>query len=437
MTARGLAVRALVRQEQSGYSNLVWDAALKACRPPLDTRDAAFAARIFYTTLERQNLLDHCLNRFSRRPVDKLDAPVRAILRAGLAQAKFMQVPLPAAVNEAVKLTKVMGKSSASGMVNAVLRRAAALEVGPQDFPDPLERLTVYYSLSRPVAELLHSQYGAEADALAAALLRDPDAPTAIRVNPLITTDAALTKALTDAGHSVQPGPWPHSLLVRFRGSPAETKPFRSGCYHVQGLASQLAAMSLDASPGDRVWDACAAPGGKSLTLAQQMQNRGELLSGESVAARVRLIDQAFARCGITCGKAVCADAAVPNQRVFDKILCDVPCSGLGVIAKKPDIRYKSLEGMPELLRTQQAILQNAARSLAPGGRLVYSTCTVNRQENEQQIETFLSHNPDFHTVPSKITIQGGRDTPFGTLLLPQNTATDGFFVCILEKSRV
>ena len=437
MTARGLAVKALVRQEQSGYANLVWDAAVKACRPPLEPRDAAFAARIFYTTLERQNLLDYCLNRFSRRPVAKLDAPVRAILRAGLAQARFMQVPLPAAVNESVKLTKAMGKTSAAGMVNAVLRRAAALKVEPGDFPDPLDRLVQFYSLSRPVAELLYAQYGERADALAAAMLRDPDAPTAIRVNPLVTTDETLANALTAAGHTVQPGPWPHCLLVRFKGSPAETKPFRQGHYHVQGLASQLAALNVDARPGDRVWDACAAPGGKSLTLAQCMQDKGTLLSGEFVPARVQLIRQAFHRCGITCGEAVCADAAAPTGQTFDKILCDVPCSGLGVIAKKPDIRYKSLDGMAELLAVQQAILQNAANSLAAGGRLVYSTCTVNRQENEQQIETFLSQNPDFRTVPPKITLPWAQNTPFGTLLLPQNTGSDGFFVCILEKSSV
>ena len=423
VTARNLAVRALVRQEQSGYSNLVWDAAVKACRPPLEPRDAAFAARIFYTTLERQNFLDYCLNRFSRRPVAKLDAPVRAILRAGLAQARFMQVPLPAAVNESVKLTKAMGKTSAAGMVNAVLRRAAALKVEPGDFPDPLDRLIQYHSLSRPVAELLYAQYSEQADALAAAMLRDPDAPTAIRVNPLAATDETLANTLTEAGHTVQPGPWPHCLLVHFQGSPADTKPFRQGHYHVQGLASQLAALNVDARPGDRVWDACAAPGGKSLTLAQCMQDKGTLQSGEFVPARVQLIRQAFDRCGITCGEAVCADAAAPTGRFFDKILCDVPCSGLGVIAKKPDIRYKSLDGMAELLAVQQAILQNAAKSLAAGGRLVYSTCTLNHRENTKQITAFLKRHSEFELIEEKT-------------IFPDEIH-DGFYAaCMVKKER-
>ena len=169
MTPRRLAVKALIHQEQAGYANLVLDAELKKCTPPLDSRDAAFAARIFYTTLERLPLLDYRINQFTKKPVAKLDAPVRAVLRAGLAQALYMNVPLPAAVNESVKLTRALGKSSAAGMVNAVLRRAAAADVSEADFADPLDRLSIYYCLSRPVAELFYAQFGAEAFPLAAA----------------------------------------------------------------------------------------------------------------------------------------------------------------------------------------------------------------------------------------------------------------------------
>ena len=139
------------------------DAELKKCTPPLDSRDAAFAARIFYTTLERLTLLDYRINQFTKKSVAKLDAPVRAVLRAGLAQALYMNVPLPAAVNESVKLTRALGKSSAAGMVNAVLRRAAAADVSEADFADPLDRLSIYYCLSRPVAKLFYAQFGAEA----------------------------------------------------------------------------------------------------------------------------------------------------------------------------------------------------------------------------------------------------------------------------------
>ena len=217
MTPRRLAVKALIHQEQAGYANLVLDAELKKCDPPMNTRDAAFAARIFYTTLERLPLLDYTIDRYTKKPVAKLDAPVRAVLRSGLAQAKYMQVPMSAAVNESVRLTKVLGKSSAAGMVNAVLRKAVVTEVHEDDFAAPLQRLGTYYCLSPAVAKLLYNQYGEEAFAMAAAFYERP--ATAIRVNTLRTTDEELTDLLHTEGHSVQPGPWPHALLVEFNGS--------------------------------------------------------------------------------------------------------------------------------------------------------------------------------------------------------------------------
>lgn len=434
MTPRRLAVKALLHQEQAGYANLVLDGELKKCTPPLEPRDAAFASRIFYTVLEYQPLLDYLLDHFSKKPVARLDAPVRAVLRSGLAQARYMEVPLPAAVNESVKLTKALGKTSAAGMVNAVLRRAAAMPVAETDFADPIQRLQVYHCLSLPVARLFYRQYGEEAFALAAAFRHRP--PSAVRVNTLQTTDEALIRALQEEGHTVRPGPWPHALLVDFQGSPAAGQAFARGDYHVQGLASQFAALCVQAHPGQRVLDCCAAPGGKSLTLAQQMHNTGSLYSGEMVPARVQLLQKAFARCGVTCAEAVQRDAATPwpQKARFDRVLCDVPCSGLGVLAKKPDIRYKDLDGIENLLDIQQKILQNGADSLAENGRLVYSTCTVSKEENQGQIEKFLTRNPGFHTVAPELSLPGMQTDPLGTLFLPHKTGTDGFFVAILEK---
>ena len=435
MTPRRLAVKALIHQEQAGYANLVLDAELKKCAPPLEGRDAAFAARIFYTTLERLPLLDYILNQFTKKPVAKLDAPVRAVLRAGLAQARYMNVPLPAAVDESVKLTRNLGKSSAAGMVNAVLRRAAVANVQESDFSDPLDRLSIYYCLSRPVAELFYAQFGAEAFPLAAAFYEKPQ--TAIRVNTLRTSDAALTALLQHEGHTVTPGPWLGALLVDFVGSPAASEAFQKGLFHVQGLASQFTALCVDAQPGQQVLDLCAAPGGKSLTLAEAMQDKGQLVSGEFVPSRVALLQRSFDRCGVTCAVAVENDATKHNSEwpKFDRVLCDVPCSGLGVIAKKPDIRYKDLDGIENLLAAQQKILQNGADSLAENGRLVYSTCTVNYQENQAQVEKFLSANPDFHVVQPKDALPGADVTPLGTLFLPHKTGTDGFFAAILERN--
>lgn len=434
MTPRRLAVKALMHQEQAGYANLVLDGELKKCTPPLEARDAAFAARIFYTVLEYQPLLDYLLDHFSKKPVARLDAPVRAILRSGLAQARFMEVPPSAAVNESVKLTKAMGKTSAAGMVNAVLRRAIAMTVQEEDFPDPLQRLQIFYCLSPAVAWLFYREYGEEAFALAAAFRQRP--VSAVRVNTLCTSDKELTEQLREEGHTVRPGPWDHALLVDFQGSPAAGDAFRRGAYHVQGLTSQFAALCVQAEPGQKVLDLCAAPGGKSLTMAQQMQDTGLLISGEAVPGRVHLLEEAFRRCGVHCARAVQNDATVPRKDwgKFDRVLCDVPCTGLGIIAKKPDIRYKNLDGMENLLSIQQKILQNGADSLAENGRLVYSTCTVNRQENQQQVEKFLAGNPEFRVVAPEISLPGMQTDALGTLLLPHKTGTDGFFVAILEK---
>lgn len=436
MTPRYLAVKALVRQEQDGYANLVLDAELNRCKPPLESRDAAFAARIFYTVLERRNLLDFTLDRFLKKPVRKLDAPVRAILRAGLAQASYMEVPLPAAVNESVKLARAFGKTSAAGMVNAVLRRAAACSPNPEDFPDLNQRLQTYYSLSAPVAELLQKQYGAEAESMAAAFYLP--APTWVRVNTLKTDAVALTETLTGEGCTVEPGPWADCLRVQFPGSPAASKAFRQGLFHVQGLASQYAADSVQAAPGMRVLDLCAAPGGKSLTMVQAMENRGELFSGEAVAARVPLLEKAFTRCGVTCARPFQGDASQPNAELskvpFDRVLCDVPCSGLGVIGKKPDIRYKDLAGLEELCTLQKKILQNGSKYLAEKGRLVYSTCTVNQNENEKVVAEFLKENPDFTVVAPETLPPQAKDTGFGTLFLPGTAGFDGFFVAVLER---
>ena len=438
VTARYLAVKALMRQEQNGYANLVLDSELKACKPPLSPRDAAFASGIFYTVLERRSLLDWMLAQFSKRPLEKLDAPVRAILRAGLAQAKFMDVPLPAAVNESVKLAKAFGKTSAAGMVNAMLRRTAALDPKPEHWPDLEERLRTYYCLSQPIAALFAAQYPQDAEAMAAAFYQRR--PTAIRVNPLRTTDEALTQTLQQEGHTVTAGPWPHCLLVMFNGNPAASKAFHAGQFHVQGLASQFAALCCDAGPGMRVLDLCAAPGGKSLTIAEQMQNRGELFSGEAMTGRVKLLKQAFDRCGIDRAKPYHGDATILNPAFglgsFDRVLCDVPCSGLGVIGKKPDIREKTLDGIENLLLTQQKILQNGAKYLAPNGRLVYSTCTVNHHENEAQVRQFLQNNQDFSVIAPQIILSGMRVGECGTLFLPHETSTDGFFAVILERQK-
>ena len=434
---RAAAVSALIRQEQDGFSNLILDAELR--RQKLDGRDKAFASAIFYTVLEHRGTLDYILEQFLPKGLARLDPPVREILRSALAQARYMQVPVSAAVNEAVKLTRSFKKSSASGLVNAVLRRACAYDLSGASFADACEQLMVLGSAGRDVAQVLHTYYPDEALGI---LTQPADGGlTSLRANPLKATPEKLCSLLEELGvQDVHPGFVEGSVLARFEGSPADKELFRQGYYHVEGQASQLAALCVEAAPGQTVLDLCAAPGGKTLLLAEQMQDPGRLVSCDVTENRVGLIRTAVQRMGFACVETRCNDAAhpAPDLPMADCILTDVPCSGLGILAKKPDIRYKALDEAryAQLLATQASILDAAAGLLKPGGRLVYSTCTIHPAENQQQIQAFLQRHPEFTLAsPSPAMPQGMRCTPYGMLSIPTETGMDGFFICAMQKS--
>lgn len=434
---RAAAVSALIRQEQDGFSNLILDAELR--RQKLDGRDKAFASAIFYTVLEHRGTLDYILEQFLPKGLARLDPPVREILRSALAQARYMQVPVSAAVNEAVKLTRSFKKSSASGLVNAVLRRACAYDLSGASFADACEQLMVLGSAGRDVAQVLHTYYPDEALGI---LTQPADGGlTSLRANPLKATPEKLCSLLEELGvQDVHPGFVEGSVLALFEGSPADKELFRQGYYHVEGQASQLAALCVEAAPGQTVLDLCAAPGGKTLLLAEQMQDTGRLVSCDVTENRVGLIRTAVQRMGFACVETRCNDAAhpAPDLPMADCILTDVPCSGLGILAKKPDIRYKALDEAryAQLLATQASILDAAAGLLKPGGRLVYSTCTIHPAENQQQIQAFLQRHPEFTLAsPSPAMPQGMRCTPYGMLSIPTETGMDGFFICAMQKS--
>ena len=437
---RAAAVAALVRQEQDGFSNLVLDGELR--RQKLEGRDKAFASAIFYTVLEHRGTLDYILEQFLPKGLAKLDAPVREILRAALAQARYMQVPASAAVNEAVKLTRTFKKASASGLVNAVLRKACVYDLENAKFQNDLEKLMVLGSAGKDVAAFLQTHYPEEALGI---LTHTADGGcTSLRANPLKADAETLCKLLLESGdaESAVPGVVPGSVLAKFVGSPADKALFRQGYYHVEGQASQLAALCLEAKPGETVLDLCAAPGGKTLLLAEEMQGKGRLLSCDVTESRVQLIAKAVERMDFAdCVETLCNDATKPNPKLpaADRILVDAPCSGLGILAKKPDIRYKSLPKArhDELLATQSAILDTAASMLKPGGRLVYSTCTIDPAENEEQVAAFLARHPEFSAVTPGAALPAGMTVgEHGALSVPTRTGMDGFFLCAMQKNR-
>lgn len=430
---RRAAAAALMKQERDGYANLVLRHALDGFDG--GARERAFFSAVFYGTVERMVTLDWLLQKYLTKPLAKLDAPVRAILRSGLYQARYMDsVPVHAAVNESVALTRRMGKASAAGMVNAVLRRAAGAALSGEQFSDETERLSVTYSVSRPVARLLMEKCPSQCEEILRASLIGP--PLCVRVNTLQTDAAALEAAFAAEGVRTRRGSVPDSLYISYKGDIAAHPLFAAGAFHVQGEASQLACAALCPKPGDTVLDLCAAPGGKSATLAQYLRGKGRLIACDAAQNRLPLVDAMWSRLGIRCGETRRQDASVfcAGFPAADAVLCDVPCSGLGVLAKKPDIRLKTLDGLPELIRLQRAILETAARYVKPGGRLVYSTCTLNPDENAGVVRPFLDAHPEFCPREAELVIPGTTTDDKFLTLYPQNTGTDGFFIALLER---
>ena len=434
MNARTTALCALIAMRRQ---NAWADGALKeyTARDRLDRRDAAFAARLLYGVVQNRMLLDFYLAQRVACGLGKLQPVVLDILRLGAYQILFLdKVPVSAAVNEAVEQTKTYANKRAAGLVNGTLRALAREKdalLAPTD-------LATKYSHPQPLIDCLRGSLPDEE--LKAFLRADNDiARTALQYNPLKTTPAAVESALEQDEITFKRHPWmPGCWLVSGTGSIERLPLFQNGCVFVQDPAAKLTAMVSGAQPGMRVLDVCAAPGGKSFAAAMQMRNEGSVLSCDLHAHKLALIEKSAARLGISIVKAEQRDASQFEpafKRAFDLVIADVPCSGLGVIRKKPDIRYKPLDAIARLPSVQAAILRNVSRYVRPGGVLLYSTCTVRKEENEGVIVPFLHENNAFSLEP--FVVPDGLALPnegYATLL-PHKHACDGFFICKLRRS--
>lgn len=435
-TARKTAYETLLRIFKDGaYSNLALSAALRAGE--LSGADSAFASALVYTAVERQITVDYNLSLYLKQPLKKLRPEVCTVLRMGAAQILFMdKVPDSAAVNESVRLIKQNKKVSyAAGLVNAVLRKVSqnGLCLPPKDSAD---YRSVLYSVPQWLVKLWSEAYGAEeADRIMASSFGGTD--TCIRVNTLRTTADALAQRLTADGVAVQRCDLlPDALILQKCGAPEKLAAFQEGLFHVQDIASQLCCKALDAKPGQTVYDVCAAPGGKSFTLAQSMENTGGLYAYELHPHRIQLIEQGAQRLGIANLRSGQWDAGVfdTNRPKADRVLCDVPCAGLGVIAKKPEIRYKKPEDIDKLPDLQYNILCISSQYVKENGILVYSTCSLNPAENEAVCQRFLQSHPQFHTLPI-LGEADKRETDNMVTLLPHRTGSDGFFITAFTKT--
>ena len=343
------------------------------------------------------------------------------------------KIPASAAVNEAVEQCKSYANRRAAGLVNGLLRAMARSRDALPEPPD----LATKYSHPQKLVELLEESVGK--DAIEPLLKCDNEiTPTILHANPLRADAESVFAELEAAGAVLTPHPWlPDCRLAQGTGNLERLDAFRDGRVYVQDPAAHLAALASGVEPGMQVLDACAAPGGKSFAAAMQMRNEGSILSCDIHPHKLTLIEKGAERLGITMLQTRLQNAAEHDPALdgqFDAVIADVPCSGLGVIRKKPDIRYKPLEPLARLPELQRAILENVCRYVKPGGTLVYSTCTVLRRENEAVAEAFLKEHPDLspETIPAPTGF--GLENDGMLTLLPFKHDTDGFFICRMRK---
>lgn len=426
MTARETALVTLKKCLRSGqYSNIALDNALT--KSDLKDSDRALAAALFYGVIEKKITLDFYISRLSSRPLDEIDEDIVTILRLGIYQLAFLdRIPDHAAINETVSLAP----SKKRGFVNAVLR-SYLREKGKIELPtDKTEYLSVKYSVCRELAEKFTSAYGYErAERILAGFSHAGG--TTLRVNTVKTTVEELAEKLSAEKTRLSP----YGLYIK--GQISELYGFEEGFFYVQDEASQIAAASLGAREGETVIDVCSCPGSKTFGAAMDMKNVGKIYSFDLHANKLSLVESSAKRLGIDIIETEARDARKPREELIgkaDRVVCDVPCSGFGVLGKKPELRYKDPAVSGGLPSIQYDILTASSAYLKVGGTLVYSTCTVFSEENEDNVNKFLTSHPEFSLVPfevGKIKCESGMMT-----FLPDEYATDGFFVAKMVKNK-
>lgn len=420
--ARLIAAQLLSDIERSGsYSNIALSASLKSSG--LSKLDSAFVSSVVYGVLQRKITIDAVIDYFSDGGVRKTHPFVVAVLRTGIYQLVFMdKIPVSAAVNESVNIIKHSKQRFAVGFVNALLRKVSVNKNAILDRIANSDDLSVKYSCDQSFIDSLISDYGNETSE---AFLREALLPPEIyaRVNTAKSDLESIVNALEKQGIICKNVGINGAFSISGMGNIKNIKEFSDGLFFIQDLSSQIAIASLDISPGMNVLDLCAAPGGKSFTAAQYLGGKGLVYSCDIYEQRTGLIKSGAIRLGLRNIFTAVNDATVFNPELgeFDRIICDVPCSGYGVIRRKPEIRYKSVDTFENLPELQLKILDIASEYLAVGGKIMYSTCTLRRAENENVVAGFLERHHDFEIVTQRT-------------LMPQKDNCDGFYYCVIKR---
>lgn len=434
-------------EERQAYSNLLLNQVLQAS--PLNEKDKRLVTELVYGTIQRKNTLDWILNQLVKKGVGSLELWVRQLLRLGIYQLLYLdKIPERAAIYETVQISKKRGHRGISGLVNGVLRsflrnrRRLTLKKNPQT----LAEKAVSYSHPGWMIERMEQAYGEEETK--AALLSNHHPPrVSVRVNRLKMDRDVFIKEwnATGNGRAEASGIAPEGVAISGGGNPAFTPWFREGYCTIQDESSMLVARVLAPAPGMKVLDVCAAPGGKTTHLAELMKNQGHIVACDVHDHKLSLIRSNASRLGIDIISVRQLDGRnLPGSfqpHSFDAVLLDAPCSGLGVIRRKPDLKWgKEAENIEALAQLQKELLDAAAPLLKPGGVLVYSTCTWEPRENREQVESFLKRHPDFSgdntwkeelPDPVKSRVRSGDGW---IQILPHDFLSDGFFISRMIK---
>ncbi len=418
--------------KDAAYSNM----ALKECflkNKDFSKKDRAFITNLVYGTIKAQITIDYIIGCYSKVKIKKISPYILAILRMGIYQIKFMdKIPDSAAVNESVNLAKRYGHKASAGFVNGILRNVLRNEI---EYPeDELENLSVKYSYPLWLLKRWCEDFGKSFTIdLMESMNKEPE--VSLRVNLLKTTPEKLLEVLPDARISEISS----DMILSDGFDVGNSEGYKKGLFTPQDISASFSARVLNPKPGEKVLDMCAAPGGKTTHLAEIMENKGEILALDIHEHKIKLIEENAKRLGIDIISAKCADASVKNPEFFgkfQKVLADVPCSGLGIIRRKPDIKLKNKEEGIENL--QYKILKNASKYLAVGGELLYSTCTIDKRENEMVIERFLKENEGFRMVDITENLPEVLRKPECkkgyVTFYPNIDGIDGFFIAKIKK---
>jgi len=419
-------------EEEGRYVNLLPNSSrIRA----LSTDEHSIVTALLYTTVENKLTYDYFISAFAARPISDIDPYVRDVLRIGLCQILHMDsVPDFAAVNETVRLARHKGES---GFINAILRRAVK-EKNNLPYPDKTKNLSrflsIFYSIPQKTVKMFISIFGDECEDYIRAVIRERPLSLTVNTNK-ISRDAFIEKNRALGAYPSENTDM--GVMISERAYPADIPGYADGEFFVQDESSRIAVLSAGVVQGDTVVDVCAAPGGKSFLAAISAEDSGRVYSFDIHESKLSLIRSGAQRLGLSSVFAEANDATLPKTELYgkaDKVICDVPCSGLGVFSKKPDLRYKDTEAISTLPPLQYEILCKSIEYLKPGGVLIYSTCTVNPAENAEITDRFISEHPDFSYDPICV---GGINAPEGRItLLPHKHNTDGFYIAKLRKNK-